>query len=114
MTDDVELRWNLVLDHPVRPVSRWGHGRPPHPQLDAVIAEGRARYKQMLEGCLAWSEAFDAISPEHIHQTQPYWGCGWLSPLDLMVLYSLVASNHPKQYLEVGSGCSTKFARRAI
>jgi len=114
MTDDMELLWNVVLDHPVRPLSRWGHGRPSHPQLAALIAAGRARYKQMLEGCLAWSEAFDAIPPGFIHQTQPYWGCGWLSPLDLMVLYSLVASNRPKQYLEVGSGCSTKFARRAI
>ena len=39
----------------------------------------------------------------------------WLDvPLDLMVLYSMVASNHPLRYLEVGSGCSTAFVRRAI
>jgi hypothetical protein len=114
MVDDVKAQWKIQLDHPVRPASRWGYGRSPHPQLAEIIAAGRARYRSTLEGCFTWSEAFDAISPKYVNDTEPYWGCGWMSPLDLMVLYSVIASNRPSRYVEVGSGCSTAFARRAI
>ena len=114
MNDNVEPHWKVMLDHPVRPIFRWGYGRPAHPELYSLIAGGRSRYKEMLESCMKWSDAFDAISPTYASETEPYWGCGWMSPLELMALYSLVASNRPKRYVEVGSGCSTTFARRAI
>ena len=40
--------------------------------------------------------------------------CGWLGCLDIVALYSLRAELNPRVYLEVGSGFSTQFARRAI
>ena len=45
----------------------------------------------------------------------PFWDNGWFPPLDAICLYGLVASpTNPRLYLEVGSGNSTKFVRRAI
>ena len=45
---------------------------------------------------------------------QPYWQNTWLPVLDGMTLYSMVALRKPSRYVEIGSGNSTKFARRAI
>ena len=39
---------------------------------------------------------------------------GWLPGLDSAALYAFLARTDPALYLEVGSGNSTKFARRAI
>ena len=45
---------------------------------------------------------------------QPHWQNGWLPGLDGICIYGYVAQRKPKIYFEVGSGNSTKFARRAI
>jgi hypothetical protein len=47
-------------------------------------------------------------------EVDPYWANGWLPAADGLMIYGLLASRRPKRYLEVGSGNSTKFARRAI
>jgi predicted O-methyltransferase YrrM len=44
----------------------------------------------------------------------PCWINGWLEGLDTLALYGFVASRKPAQYLEIGSGYSTKLVRRAI
>ena len=44
----------------------------------------------------------------------PFWANGWLPPLDAMALYAFLVRQNPSQYIEIGSGNSTKFARRAI
>ncbi len=46
--------------------------------------------------------------------TEPTWYNEWLPGLDATSLYGFVAKNNPATYLEVGSGNSTKFVRRAI
>jgi hypothetical protein len=51
----------------------------------------------------------DASSP-----SEPYWRNGSFSGLDAISLYGFIRSMKPKEYVEVGSGISTKFARRAV
>lgn len=46
--------------------------------------------------------------------TGPYWDNGWLPCFDGISLYGFVAERRPRFYVEVGSGNSTKFVRRAI
>jgi hypothetical protein len=46
--------------------------------------------------------------------TEPYWENGWLPAIDGVMIYGLIASRRPRRYLEIGSGNSTKFARRAV
>lgn len=43
----------------------------------------------------------------------PHWN-EWLLGLDAIALYAFLCLNNPKRYFEIGSGNSTKFARRAI
>src|SRR5688572_6992227 len=114
MVDDVKFQWKIELDHPVRPASRWGYGRPPHPHLAEIIAAGRARYRSTLEDCFAWSQAFDAMPAKYVNETVAYWACGWMAPLELMVLYALIAGHGPARCVEIGSGCSAAVARIAI
>src|SRR5205085_8180151 len=110
----VNEHWTIALDHPVRPASRWGHGRPPLREVAGILERGREAYRATLRSCLAHRARFSEIGPEYVDEHVPYWGCGWLSPLDLAVLYTLVADHRPAHYVEVGSGCSTAFVRRAI
>lgn len=44
----------------------------------------------------------------------PYYINDFLAALDCVSLYCIIAEVKPKIYLEVGSGTSTKFARRSI
>lgn len=48
----------------------------------------------------------ESIEPTYIN--------GWMPGLDSVLLYSMLAEYKPKKYLEVGSGHSTKFARKSI
>lgn len=45
---------------------------------------------------------------------EPCWVNGWLPGLDAVTIYGLLAAKNPRYFVEVGSGNSTKFARRAI
>lgn len=108
--------YSITLDFPFHSVPRWGYGKPPHSQLYKLISKNRDIYKNFLEKFLAFREQFLKISKNEIpNQIQePYWINGWIPGLDAVALYSFLCLNNPKNYIEVGSGNSTKFARRAI
>jgi hypothetical protein len=112
--DDPSLFWQLPLDHPIRPTPRWGHGRPANSHLLALIEAGRPAYAASLRTCMNYSDSYRQIGRALVADDLPYWECGWMSPLDLMVLYSTVVSQAPRTYLEIGSGTSTAFVRDAI
>ncbi len=72
-------------------------------------------YKRILQELSRYRDCFEAIAVEPpAGSTDPGWENGWLPILDSMVLYHFLAMHNPAHYLEVGSGNSTKFARRAI
>lgn len=104
---------SITLDYPVTPVSRWGYGRPAHPDLYRIIAANRARYAQHLRTIAACGAALHAIPAESPDATELAWNNPWFSGLDLAALYAFVATLRPARYLEIGSGTSTKIARRA-
>lgn len=105
----------IYLDYPVRPVPRYGYGRPPHPEISRILAEGDSRYAALLTEIstlspwllkIPLSDAGDECSPCWIHP--------WLGGLDTFALYGIVALRKPACYLEIGSGFSTRLVRRAI
>ncbi len=104
----------LFLDYRVEPQSRYGYGRPPHPGLLALLEAGRASYRELLRGFLTLEAKLAGIPREQSDARSPFWSNGWLPPLDAVALYGLLAQRKPRLYLEVGSGNSTKFARRAV
>ncbi len=93
---------------------RWGHGRPLHPQLLKIVAEGRARYESIIDDVLSYRDELLAIPTRQIGDTEPCWVNSWFPALDTAVLYSLIRSRAPSRYIEVGSGFSTRVASRAI
>ncbi len=46
--------------------------------------------------------------------TEPHFVNDFIPGLDCVVLYCTIAENKPKKYIEIGSGNSTKFAKKAI
>ncbi len=75
----------------------------------------RNTYKNTLESFLRFKEYFFKIPIKTLNTSQePCWDNGWSPGLDAAALYSFLSLYKPKRYFEVGSGYSTKFAKRAI
>jgi hypothetical protein len=105
----------IVLDYPVKSVPRYGHGKPPHPELYKMINRNRTSYRDNLIKFLDFQKYLLNIplrEPDTPHG--PCWINEMFSGLDAVALYSLLCLNNPERYFEIGSGWSTKFARRAI
>ncbi len=104
-----------VVDYPYRSTVRYGAGRPPHPQLSAMLGGGRERYRKTLSAIGAIRADFADIALGGSYDDRaPFWLNAWLPPLDGMVLTEMLRSKNPGRFVEIGSGVSTKFARRAV
>ena len=106
----------ILLDYPVHPQPRWDRAHP-HQELYEIIDRNRATYRTELQGFLTFEKellAIPAHPPEGIPSTEPCWFSGWMPGLDKVALYGMIATRRPRLFLEVGSGNSTKVARRAI
>jgi len=97
-----------------QPSPRYGHGAPPHDLLTKLFRERDDQYASILRGLRDFQAYFRRIPHTQIDATTPFWLNGWLPPLDAAALYAFLARSNPRLYIEVGSGNSTKFARRAI
>jgi Methyltransferase domain len=106
----------VLLDYPLKPLQRW-HIPPYNPFLYDIINQHRDLYKSVLNSFLPLTDHFSRIparEPIPFKSTEPYWINGWMPGLDGVALYGFMVANNPKLYVEVGSGISTKFARKAI
>lgn len=104
--------FSITLDYPVSSLTR--HGAEPHRGLHALLQGEAARYEQTLRGFRDYLSWFERIPAEAADDVTPYWSNIWLPPIDAAALYVQVAQSRPLRYVEIGSGNSTKFARRAI
>ena len=104
-----------VIDYPYRAEIRQGAGRPAHPQLEALIGAGRDRYRAAISELADLKDYFSAI-PIGGDPTsrEPFWLNPWFPPLDAMVLTGMLKERDPARFMEIGSGVSTKYARRAV
>lgn len=94
---------------------RHGAGRPPHPELSGLIGAGRGRYSAFIEamGELAADFAEIPMGGDYASRA-PFWLNVWFPPLDGMALTQMLRAVDPPRFVEIGSGVSTKFARRAV
>ena len=114
LTNLVAPEYPILLDYPVNASSRYGYGKRYHPQLLALLDAGRQEYGKRLLGFCALRQALGRIPVKPTEAQEPYWGQDWFSQLDAVALYGMLCEFRPRRLLEVGSGHSTKFARRAI
>ena len=122
---DRYMRWRLpdllrpeypvVLKYPIRPEPRYGEGKPPHPELAALFAQQDPAYLETLTALAAFTEPLAQIEEtSSADSSNPHWQNIFFSALDAIALYGLLGSRRPARYVEIGSGNSTKFARRAV
>jgi hypothetical protein len=101
------------LDYEVRQRPRWGHGLPPHQELYDIIDGGRTGYAALAESAAA-QEGLRSVPLDASPGRGARWNQDMLPSIDAAVLYTIVCTMPPARYVEVGSGESTKFVRRAI
>ena len=94
---------------------RWGFGQPTHPLLTSLINGGRAEFAQQIDRFNALAPRLAAIPLQAAEDSaEPRWVNPWFTGFDAVALYGLLSAVNPRLMIEVGSGNSTKFARRAI
>jgi hypothetical protein len=107
-------RHAIYLDYPVDPVPRYGWGRPRHGDLDTLLARGRASYREILNRLESAGGKLAEIPRLATSPLEPSWDNAYMTGLDAATLYCFPKLFGSRRYLEVGSGNSTKFVRRAV
>ncbi|MCZ6835874.1 MAG: class I SAM-dependent methyltransferase [Planctomycetota bacterium] len=109
---------NVIMIPDAPPLEpRYGHGQPPHAGLYKLIDTHRESYRATLQKIVGLSESLASIPRIRNEETdgaQPCWDNRWLPGLDSAALYGLLTIHKPQHYIEIGSGNSTLFTRRAI
>ena len=104
-----------VVDYKYKAVVRQGEGRPAHPELTAIVEQGRDRYAALIDEIGELIADYDDIPVFGTYEMRnPLWLNGWFPPLDGMVLTQILKRGNPARFIEIGSGISTKFAKRAV
>jgi hypothetical protein len=104
----------IELEYDMHPQPR--RGGAPNAVLHGIIGGYRAAYANFLEYLLQIREDFISLEnePSAASPFTPYWENGFLPGLDIVTLHGMLRRHNPRRYLEIGSGNSTKVARRAI
>jgi hypothetical protein len=102
-------------DFGVKPAVRFGWEKPPHPQIEAILATNVDKYRRTLESFLPLLPGIVTIPSHPVeNMAEPNWINLAFPAFDAIALYGLIATRKPRRFIEIGSGFSTKFARRAI
>jgi hypothetical protein len=106
----------LILDYPVEMKPRYGHGKKPHELLNNIIEGNRKDYEKYLSEILAFKNIFQEIktTDQEKDENKIAWNNEFLPGLDIISLYTFISTFKPKNYIEIGSGNSTKVARKSI
>ena len=106
---------NITLDYAYNPAQRqWGETKAIK-LINAKLSSKDNDYTTLLQSFKKFNNDFKKIALRSPSDSlEPAWINGWLPALDSAAIYSFLALNNPSLYLEIGSGNSTKFARKAI
>ena len=107
---------SVHLEYKVNVRPRYGHGKPAHALLYEIINKNRKIYEENLLSILGCSENLHLIKDSTVEKDEdkPAWNNGFLPGLDIVGIYGIIAKYRPLKYIEIGSGNSTKVARKAI
>jgi hypothetical protein len=109
-------RWSALAEdyYPVEFKPRWGHGVQSHSEINALLSTEIFKFKSLLIDFKNYTDVFDKVPFTETTKLEPFWDNSWFSTLDAAALMYFLLSTNPTTYVEVGSGFSTKFARKAI
>ena len=109
----VTPKLQISIDFPPQFAARWGRGKPLARHVEALLLRNETRQREFLSVIHGFVGQLELIDVKASSPVEPFWAQPWFPPLDGMSLYSMLAHRRPKQYIEIGSGNSTKFAHRA-
>lgn len=92
---------------------RYGWGRPPHAGLAELIRGGDERYAATLATFAGYGDDLARIAVHASGSDEPSWVNDFVPGLDGAALYGFLRDRKPANYVEIGSGNSTKFVARA-
>jgi hypothetical protein len=104
----------LVPEYPLRPRPRWGWREPAVVALEQRLAAGAADYEPDIRAVTEMLEWARTIPRHPSGAGGPHWENDWWGGLDALMQCAALRRRDPALYIEVGSGSSTLFARRAI
>lgn len=104
----------IVPEYPLSIRSRYGYDHPPLRDIAELFAASRASFEQRLTSFRQHLPALARIPVHATTPTDPCWANSYFTGLDAVALYAILVERNPKVFVEVGSGHSTRFARRAI
>lgn len=111
-------RFLIPLDYmPSRQYApRWGYSRPTHAGLVAILSVDPDSYREVVRELRSLTPFLSRIDREFTNERapEPGWTGGPITALDLALLYYFIFRYRPKTYVEIGSGCTTCMARRAV
>ena len=111
----VRNRTPIPLEYSFETVPRYGYGKPMHEGLRMLIESNKPKYLQILEDLLMLTDELSDVPKQLPNDPKtPYWDNIFFRGLDPISLYGMICTYKPRRYIEIGSGNSTKFARKAI
>jgi hypothetical protein len=107
---------NLFLDYKLTMKPRYAADSAAHSRLYEIINNNRSNYEMLLKSFLKYQEVFTHLrkAGHETDETRPVFNNGFLPGLDIIGIYSIIAEFQPQNYVEVGSGNSTKVAFYSI
>lgn len=106
----------ITLDYHVNPSPRSEHNKPLNTILTNNINSNRDLYKSLLNNFLGLKDQIFTINKSNVETdtNNPVWDNKFLPGLDIISIYGILATYKSNKYIEIGSGNSTKVARKAI
>lgn len=112
----VSGRQPLLPEYPLHPRPRWGWSGPAPRSLSTAIAATEADSADTVERALALAEWCPSVArkADEAAPGEPCWDNDYWGGIDAVVQVAELRHRKPERYIEVGSGWSTRFARRAV
>jgi predicted O-methyltransferase YrrM len=104
----------IVTEYPCYPHKRRIEDAAAGKRLTERLRAEEDRYATTLRGIARHIDSLLRIPRAEGDDSSPFWVNDWFPPFDGAALYGLIAERSPRRYIEVGSGISTRFARKAI
>lgn len=106
----------VILEYPLDLRARYSS--PHHQGLFDIVSGNNANYGELLDGFNEYKSYFSQLKNMSelgsADTDEPSWNNGYLPGLDIISLYGIISKHNPANYVEIGSGNSTKVARQAI
>lgn len=103
----------IVLDYPLHCHPRYTVDHP-HQKIYEILNRNRKNFETSLKIIEKFKGELSNIPKQSENKQLPTWINEWLPPFDSATLYTFLRFYQPQNYVEIGSGISTKFARQAI